>query len=152
MSRGSSWPRRKRQGLVESRSHAGSTNEEKKKGGSERQWYSSCGGMGGGHCLSSYSCGSAMRRVEPEGKRNLAFGNPEKHFPLITRKPPTPTLISPWFVPERHGSKECVHAHAQVCVPLICQHSPAQQKASYILWGCLSCSHGRICSLCATGQ
>lgn len=31
MSRGSSWPRRKRQGLVESRSHASATNEEERR-------------------------------------------------------------------------------------------------------------------------
>lgn len=53
-----------------------------------------------------------------EGKRNLAFCNPEIH---------SSHSVSPWSVLERYGSKEmgdvggaCVCTRAHKCVPLIC--------------------------------
>lgn len=41
-------------------------------------------------------------------RRKMELGFLEICSSLITHKPSTPTLISPWFVSERHGSKECV--------------------------------------------
>lgn len=65
-----------------------------------------------------------------EGKRNLAFCNPEIH---------SSHSVSPWSVLERYGSKEmgemvvggclCVHARAQVCSAyLLTQSSPTEGK------------------------
>lgn len=84
-----------------------------------------------------------------------AEGNREQRNTSLPRTPASHSDL-PWLVPSSiSAEKKCV------CVcwsgegmgsALFILHSPAQQKANRILWGRLSCSHGRICSLCATRQ
>lgn len=86
-------------------------------------------GMGGGLPLLSLSHSVFFFQLQvsdekggAEGKRNLAFCNPEIH---------SSHSVSPWSVLERYGSKEmgevgvggggaCVCTRTHKCVPLIC--------------------------------
>lgn len=96
-------------------------------------------GMGGGLPLLSLSHSVFFFQLQvsdekggAEGKRNLAFCNPEIH---------SSHSVSPWSVLERYGSKEmgevgvggegglCVYAHPQVCSAyLLTQSSPTEGK------------------------
>lgn len=61
------------------------------------------------------------------------------------------TLIFIAFSPVAlHPSKHARRRMDDFCS--ICKRGPAQQKANHILKRDLSYSHGRICSLCTTGQ
>lgn len=82
------------------------------------------GGMGGGHFLWSYSYGSVIRRVESEGKRNLARCNPEIHSSLDhTQNLPLRLLSPPGLCLNDMAAKSvslCVCTRSHKCVLLIC--------------------------------